>query len=308
MTKNRKEQEKFINQTKSVELKFTIGDYNLLSGDLNDDEVYHQGRAKPSYLGCFIYSYARTYMYDTIFSRYTTLYTDTDSAAIYLDDFEDFKHKYIKKVGSGVTAYYTLTDEVTKMPALVTKLGEFGQFEEELGNTDGEMKTESYVIGKKMYCVEMRIGTKNKDGEEVFDKISSKSKYRIKGINIKRDRIISKEDAKIILDLKKEELTDEERDIELRRIYKMKHDLDTAFDAKVDEYVKDNNIKRLETYHIADANNFIQIFRDLHYKREAYFLCSNLKKSQSLTIKQTFSVKQLHPDGKVKETDIKLRK
>ncbi len=53
-------------------------------------EPYTRG-AKPSYLGVFIYAHARALMYDSIFTKVECLYTDTDSALIYYDDYLVFR-------------------------------------------------------------------------------------------------------------------------------------------------------------------------------------------------------------------------
>lgn len=47
---------------------------------MNDEDRYNVKRAKPSYLGVYIYSHARQLMYDNVYSVIDTEYTDTDSA------------------------------------------------------------------------------------------------------------------------------------------------------------------------------------------------------------------------------------
>ena len=47
--------------------------------------------AKPSYLGVYIYAYARKLMYTKIFTKVKCHYTDTDSALIYYDDYLVFR-------------------------------------------------------------------------------------------------------------------------------------------------------------------------------------------------------------------------
>jgi hypothetical protein len=50
-------------------------------------------QAKPSYLGVYIYAYARKLMYTKIFTKVECHYTDTDSALIYYDDYLVFRRE-----------------------------------------------------------------------------------------------------------------------------------------------------------------------------------------------------------------------
>lgn len=281
LVKNIKEEESFENKTKDCCLKFAIGDYRLLSGELNEELIYKRKNAKPSYLGVFIYAHARSYMYDLIYSNYDTLYTDTDSGILSYPDYENFKNKFIETVGEGNNKYYRLTKKDTGVPTIGT---EFGQFEEEL-ESEGKT-TESYIIGKKMYCVEMK-----KNG--VIDK---KSKYRLKGINIFRDRVISKKEVKKISEM--------EEDEKIEYIYKLKKQLDKDFENKITEYKNEKKIENIDInrdiHYIAEANNFIQIFRNLN-KGVAYFLCGGIKKTSAIEMKQAYSIKKLSACGEVEE-------
>lgn len=255
MVKNSKEEEKLAEKTISLTPEMIIGDYRLLSGELKASEQFKKS-AKPSYIGIFIYSYARSYMYDLIYSNYKLLYTDTDSAILLKADYDDFKNKHISRIQSGNKVSFALTDNENDIPTIG---GEFGQFEEEF---DGDGKLfESYIIGKKIYCVEM----KDKDGN-----ISNKSKYRMKGVNLKNSRVISSSQANEVFAMKK--LKDRSR-----KIYALKQKLDNEYDELTELNKKILNI---------------DIFRDLS-KGCVYFLCGQLKKKNCMTIVQSYSIKML---------------
>lgn len=50
--------------------------------------------AKPSYLGVYIYAHARKLMYTKIYTKVKCHYTDTDSALIRYEDYEQFRKDY----------------------------------------------------------------------------------------------------------------------------------------------------------------------------------------------------------------------
>jgi hypothetical protein len=49
--------------------------------------------AKPSYLGVYIYAHARKLMYNNVYTKVKCLYTDTDSALVYYEDFLKFREE-----------------------------------------------------------------------------------------------------------------------------------------------------------------------------------------------------------------------
>ena len=51
----------------------------------------YSNSAKPSYLGVYIYAHARKLMYTQVYTKVECLYTDTDSALIYYEDYLLFK-------------------------------------------------------------------------------------------------------------------------------------------------------------------------------------------------------------------------
>lgn len=253
MVKNEKEETKFTEKIEEngVELVLQFSNYALLSGKKKEELIYNPKVAKPSYLTAFIYAHARSYMYDLLYSQYNVVYTDTDSGVLTEEDYNDFASKKIKRFGKAPNYYYQLSSSGTK-----TIGGEFGQFEEEFDSQNKEC--ESYFIAKKVYAVEIR-----EDG-----KLTKKSKYRMKGINLGTDPnrsswdcIITKEQAKMIEDLDPSEETN-------RYLYNLFK-------------------KSLEK-----KKDFMEPFRQLSKNGECYFFCSKLNKS-NLHIAQSFSVKHL---------------
>ena len=268
MVKNDKEEQKFISKTKNdITLVATFGPYRILSGTLEDDLVYKQRYAKPSYLGVFIYAHSRTYMYDILYSNYNVLYTDTDSGIINDKDYQDFSKKYIKVIGKGCHRYYKLTSTKTDTPTIG---GDFGQFEEEL-DTKGK-KCESYIMAKKVYCIEI----KDKDG-----KIQSKSKYRMKGIKLPRED--NQWSGDVLLSKKQLE--------EIKK-YNEKKNGDKSiylFNLK-----KKLNEEHASLRKLAEEDKLdIQMFRNLHKDGKITFLCGGIKKTKQLEMKQSYILKTI---------------
>jgi hypothetical protein len=288
MVKNIKEEEKFFKQTYDQNLILTIGPYTLLNAKKKEDLIYKKNSAKPSYLGVFIYAHARTYMYDIVYSNYNTIYTDTDSGVLYRDEYIDFSKKYIKKYGEGNNEYYGLT---TRKTGIKTMGSEFGQFEEEF---DSENKTsESYFLGKKMYCVAM----KDKKGI-----LTDKSKYRLKGVNLERDRLISSTLVKEIKEKGKKisKEKDEKKKTKLEKeaieyLYNLKKVLDKKYLEQEKMRDSDGNL--------VNKVALINCFRELD-RGKAHFLCGQIKKTNKLMMKQIFSIKTVRRDGCIDEKDV----
>lgn len=258
MVKNDKEHKHFENKVKNntVEIKMMRNEYYLLYGELKEDRVYNKNKAKPSYLGVFIYAHARAYMYDLIYSNYDVTYTDTDSAIIRNYDFNNFKNKFIQKKDAGAHEFYCLSDK----RGIPTMGGEFGQFEEELDSTN--KKFESYILAKKMYAVEMKL---------VDGNICPLSKYRLKGINLSKDILISKEQH--------DEIKNLEPSIETnKKLYSM-----------------------FKTYLDSNKTSKIEPFKRLYDDRECFFFCSRLCK-KNLEITQSFNVKHIKVTDDVQKT------
>lgn len=276
MVKNDKEEKNFLGKTKDdVVLLASFGHYRILSGTVKDELVYNKKTAKPSYLGVFIYAHSRTYMYDILYSNYDVLYTDTDSGIITEKDYADFSKKYIKVNGEDVHRYYSLTSKKTDIPTIG---GEFGQFEEEF-NTAGK-KCESYIIAKKIYCVEI------KDSK---DEIQKESKYRMKGIKLPNFKSSWKGDM-LITEKQKTKIMEYDGNDRIKYLFNLKKKLD-------EKYLEDRNS-------IDNKTIDIQMFRDLYKNGEITFLCGSIKKSKLLELTQTYIIKTIKlEDDKLVENE-----
>jgi hypothetical protein len=131
----------------------------FLAGTFKDETDIYKSSAKPSYLGVFIYSYARRYMYDTLLSRYCVLYEDTDSAAMSLVEYNRLEEEQGNLFGAK----------------------KFGNLDEEVGDA-----TRIITIAPKCYMVH------NPTDED-------KCKLKFKGVKIKTDTYSVIEDGQFIL-------------------------------------------------------------------------------------------------------------
>lgn len=69
--------------------------FSMLSGKKTEEDSFNAIKEpKPSYLGMFVYSYARRLMYNKILGRYLTLYMDTDSACMPLCEWDRLNNEY----------------------------------------------------------------------------------------------------------------------------------------------------------------------------------------------------------------------
>ena len=257
LCKTTKDEKKYTAKMKddSISLEFSCGDYRILKGEKLDKHVYKTCTAKPSQLCAFIYAWSRTYMYDLLYSKYKVIYTDTDSALVNKKDGEDFESKFIKQKGKAPHIYYKLTNNNKYIKVLGD---DFGQFEEELQIKDNQT-SEQYIIGKKLYAIEI----KNKDG--TIDK--DHSKYRMKGVNCKYDP--------------KKFDKDTVRDILITE--KQNNELKNYTSEELYEFYKNNQGKELD---------MMAPFREIEKNDKCYFLTSQLKKEE-FNIKQLFTIKKL---------------
>jgi len=118
------------------------------TGKKKEGTIFKEETAKPSYLGVFIYSYAREYMCETILSKYVTIYEDTDSACMPLEEYERFVRENNDLVNGELK-------------------GKYGCLEEEVGNA-----TRIITLQPKCYCVVNKV-----------DKGKSKNKFKGVGKN-----------------------------------------------------------------------------------------------------------------------------
>ena len=94
LIKTDKDADKFFNTCVNRD---DITDWSYMNGGLiyiesKKREEKIMSRPKPSYIGSFIYSYARTLMYDNILSKYLVYYTDTDSALVSVRTSRKMRH------------------------------------------------------------------------------------------------------------------------------------------------------------------------------------------------------------------------
>lgn len=291
LVKNIKEENKLAEKTKSLECKMIIGPYKLLEGELKEEKVYSRRKAKPSYIGVFIYAHSRTYMYECVYSKYNCIYTDTDSAFLNESDYNDLKSKYINQVGDGPLKYYETS---SKQSPIKTLGGEFGQFEEEL-KSEGK-NCESYFLAKKLYCVQI---TSDKVENGVTKKIVHKeSKYRMKGVN-KNDARLSSFNMSIIRRFIKEDKL-AKTDISKSLVSEMRTRFLFELKNKLDEINRNNK----------DDDKNIQHFRDLYKDGEINYLCSQIKKTKGLehnvpvSLQNVFTIKNIKVSDLITETEI----
>ena len=189
--KDSKSLQKFLDKTiESTQIIEFFGDNVVYGkGKLKEEHIYKEQKAKPSYLGIFIYSHARNYMYKTLLGSYTCIYQDTDSALLPLWEYE----RLIQEKGE-------------LFPFNRNK--KYGDLEEEVGeanlaytiapkcysvlNTDDEIARESGTLEYKNKCHAKRKfkGIKMNDKWELFN-YKNKKEFR-KNYLLKDDEIINK--------------------------------------------------------------------------------------------------------------------
>ena len=155
----------------TIEEEPLYGETMIISGVVRD-KPYNPKRAKPSFLACFIYSYARRELYKLL--KYSH-YCDTDSGLMWEHDYELCRKE--------CSALFPLEGEEPV----------FGQVDEELARYKAA-SYRAYLIQPKTYAVFLldKEGAylRGKEGEIL-------SKIKGKGIS-KNDLVIGEEDAKLI--------------------------------------------------------------------------------------------------------------
>ncbi|MCP3684702.1 MAG: hypothetical protein GY861_18700, partial [bacterium] len=95
---------KFLTKVRLESIEaFTMGSLTYMKGE-NLDQAR---KFMPVYMGTFVYSYARSLMFDKILSKYPVYYMDTDSALVSNETYEKFTHLLGNKFGQ-------LSDDVCK--------------------------------------------------------------------------------------------------------------------------------------------------------------------------------------------------
>jgi hypothetical protein len=65
-----------------------VGNHVVLKTKQDFDEAFKKKSSRrPIYLGLLIYAYARQHVYDTVLSKHKPIYTDTDSALLYEEEY-----------------------------------------------------------------------------------------------------------------------------------------------------------------------------------------------------------------------------
>ena len=160
--KDSKALDKFLEKTEESTQIIEFFGNNVIygKGKLKEEHIYKEQKAKPSYLGIFIYAHARNYMYETLLGSYTCIYQDTDSALLPIWEYERL-----------------ISEKGDLFPFNRNK--KYGDLEEEVGDANI-----AYTIAPKCYAV------LNKDDEEALEqglinyqnKCSAKRKFKgIKG-------------------------------------------------------------------------------------------------------------------------------
>lgn len=103
--------------------------------------------AKPSYLGVYIYGYARKLMYTKIFTKVKCHYTDTDSALIYHDDYLTFREQNPELFAKESIELDGRRFEIKPFGTLDCEMKEFNDKGEWIGCN------EAYLLAPKNYMV-----------------------------------------------------------------------------------------------------------------------------------------------------------
>jgi len=149
--------ERKMDQTKPITWIPIGGETCIIIGKKPTDKIYKK-RAKPSILSVLIYSYSRALVWKTL-CQHNVLYSDTDSGLFRKSDYE------------AVRAAFPDMDPTGRRK-------ELGDLEQELAE---HSSADAFRIAAKDYAVFLR----DADGA-----LLSKSKIRIKGVNMRSDRLI----------------------------------------------------------------------------------------------------------------------
>ena len=144
---NDKEKFKKLTTKYNINVINEIGDEIYLSYKVEEDEIINQ--QKPIYLGCLIYTYSRSCMYDDIISkigRESCLYMDTDSVQMGEKSFKKWRETAEKEI----VPHWEEVEEIDERYKTHKKFEEgskvFGSFENEL-----EDNNVNYYLQKKFH-------------------------------------------------------------------------------------------------------------------------------------------------------------
>jgi hypothetical protein len=164
IVKGAKAQHRFLSSHDDVEV-FPLYAETLIMTGVPKGTPWKKQNAKPCFIACFIYSYARRCLYDMIPWAY---YCDTDSALMTIDDVKEFQEQ----------RPHRFPEE--------GKEAEFGHVAEELTEKGVADNYKAYLIQPKTYAV----FAYDKDGKYA----PGKSKMRAKGVK-KTDLVLSATEA-----------------------------------------------------------------------------------------------------------------
>jgi hypothetical protein len=234
-------------------------------------------RQSPIYLGCFIYEYARTYMYNTLLSKVgldKCLYQDTDCLKFRVCDMNNWIEKYSKqpvphwadagKYDKRYNENHPLYSEDSKV---------FGSFENELKDNN-----KFILLQKKVWLV-----AKIENDKAVY------IKTRYKGVNPKsllldtNEEFINKITKKYIMvdDKKKRVKNDDVNATIIETEYEVKQDYS---DEKIFEWAYSNGgdkeIGSDYDYKSKEGKicNQIKFFEDAYNNGYVFVLCNNLRR------------------------------
>jgi hypothetical protein len=151
-----------MDQSKPIQYIPIGGTSCLVLGSKPSESVYKK-TAKPSILAVLIYSYSRALVWSTL-CQHNVLYSDTDSGLFRQADYERLREQFPQ------------LDPKGRSKAL-------GDLEEELGSY---ASSSALLMAAKDYAVVLR---------DAAGEISSKSKIKVKGLCMHRDRLIVDEAA-----------------------------------------------------------------------------------------------------------------
>ena len=223
-----------INQYKKYTIE-ELGNKIFIKGKLKK-EFRYKDTAKPCYLGIFIYSYARSYMYNIIHDLHTRLYMDTDSLLMENSDYVKLKNM------TGGFSIFNMSFKYNDLVVSPTNPKILGKLEEECP----EASFKCQLIQAKSYAI--------------ISNIPGKSKFRFKGVN-KRWSILDPDQSEKIKELLKDPALDSEL-IEYAKLLPKITDgeiqFKRLFNLKLENYEKTKKMKlvKLYAFQFQRVNNF----------------------------------------------------
>ena len=253
--------DEIVAKHKDVNVINTVGDKVFLSYKTDiEDNI---SRQSPIYLGCFIYEYARTYMYNVLLSRVglnKCLYQDTDCLKFREKDMKE----WIEKYGSEPVPHWPdigkYDDRYNQNHPLYSADSKvFGSFENELKDNNLFI-----LLQKKVWLV----AKLNENNEPTY------IKCRYKGVN----------PSSLLLNLTEPFLECNTKDNE--ETYNIKKDKKTGEQLISDELIFEWAYEADKTKQIGSdydkkegkIQSQIQFFNTVYDKGCAYVLCNNLRR------------------------------